>query len=126
MTDWKTEWKRGMDLYRQAKHREAVEAYEAALVLAPERIEVMHSMAVALMHAGELDRAIAVGQRVVELDKNDPFAHTSLSIFYQRKGLIPEAEAEAAKARLKAWKIELKTNPKAPPPKDVGELDVIQ
>jgi tetratricopeptide (TPR) repeat protein len=126
MSDWKSEWKRGMDLFRKKQHQDAVEAYRSALALEPDRLEVLHSLSVALMHAGELDRAIEIGNRIVELDKNDPFAHTSLSIFYQRKGMIPEAEAEAAKARVKAWRQELKTNPKAPPPKDVTDLDVIQ
>ena len=37
-------------------------------------------------------------------------------MFYQRKGLIPEAEKEQAKARMLNWKQELKTNPNAPPP----------
>lgn len=126
MSDWKSEWKRGMDLFRRKQHQEAIQAYRSALEFEPDRLEVLHSLSVALMHAGELDRAIEVGNRIVELDKNDPFAHTSLSIFYQRKGMIPEAEAEAAKARVKAWRQELKTNPKAPPPKDVTDLDVIQ
>jgi hypothetical protein len=31
-----------------------------------------------------------------------------LSILYQRKGMVPEAEAEAAKARILGWKQQLK------------------
>ncbi len=68
--------------------------------------------------AGALDEAIQIGNRIVELDPEDPFAHTSLSMFLQRKGLIPEAEAEAAKARLVSWKLELRKNPNAPPPEE--------
>jgi len=34
----------------------------------------------------------------VELEPDEPLGHTSLSIFYQRKGMIPEAEAEKAVA----------------------------
>ena len=39
---------------------------------------------------------------------DDVLAHTSLSILYQRKGMVPEAEAEAAKARVLGWKQQLK------------------
>ena len=35
--------------------------------------------------------------RITELDPDDVLAHTSLSILYQRKGMVPEAEAEAAR-----------------------------
>jgi Flp pilus assembly protein TadD len=80
----------------------------------------------ALANAGELDEAITTANRIVELDAEDAFAHTSLSIFLQRKGLIPEAEAEAAKARLVSWKQELKKNPGAPPPPDAGGFNVLQ
>jgi len=80
----------------------------------------------ALVDAGTLDEAIRVGKEIVEIDANDAFAHTSLSMFYQRKNLIPEAEAEAAKARMISWKDELKTNPDARPPGPAGSMDVIQ
>ena len=39
---------------------------------------------------------------------------------------LEEAEAEGAKARMIAWKEELKTTPDAPPPGPAGNLDVIQ
>ena len=55
---------------------------------------------------------------------DDPFVYTSLSIFLQRQGKIPEAEAAAAKARMLSWKEELKKNPNAPPPE--GGFKVIQ
>ena len=75
---------------------------------------------------GELDQAIKVGLRIVELDSEDAFAHTSLSMFYQRKGLIEEAEKEGAKARMAAWKKDLKDNPDAPPPGPAGSMPVVQ
>ena len=37
-----------------------------------------------------------------------------------------QAEKESAKARMLAWKAELKTNPDAPPPTDAGGMGVIQ
>ena len=35
---------------------------------------------------------------VVALEPDEPLGHTSLSIFYQKKGMIPEAEDEKALA----------------------------
>jgi Tfp pilus assembly protein PilF len=80
----------------------------------------------AYMNEGKLDDAIRVGNEIVAIDANDAFAHTSLSMFYQRKDMIDEAEKEAAKARMISWKEDLKKNPDAPPPGPAGSMDVIQ
>src|ERR1039458_9112979 len=54
------------------------------------------------------DEAIEVAQQITELDPDDVLAHPSLSVLYQKKGMIPEAEAEGAKARVLGWKQQLK------------------
>jgi Flp pilus assembly protein TadD len=64
----------------------------------------MHGLIRALQEQGELDAAIAVAQRLLQLDPDEVLAHTSLSILYQHKGMIPEAEAEALQAKLLGWK----------------------
>ena len=46
----------------------------------------------------DLDAALACAQQAVEHNPEDFLAHTSLSIFYQRKGMIAEAESEKALA----------------------------
>ena len=130
----------GLKLFGEDKHAEAIEAYEKALALRPDWTDAMHGIAMAHMHAGSLDEAIGVGVRIVELDAEDAFAHTSLSMFYQRKGALAEeagdveatralidlAEKEGAKARMISWKQELLTNPDAAPPGPAGNLDVAQ
>ena len=68
----------------------------------------MHGLARAYQDAEQYDKAIAVAHRITELDPDDVLAHTSLSILYQRKGMVPEAEAEANKARVLGWKQQLK------------------
>jgi tetratricopeptide (TPR) repeat protein len=40
----------------------------------------------------ESDKAIAHAKKVVELEPDDTFSYTALSIIYQRCGYIPEAE----------------------------------
>ena len=119
-------YKAGLGFFGQGKHEEAIGCYEKALALKPDWTDCMHAVAMALSDLGRHDEAIEVGLRIVELDADDPFAHTSLSMFYQRKGLIDEAEAEGAKARLVSWRQELKTNPDAPPPPEAGNLGVVQ
>ena len=53
---------------------------------------------------------IEAGKRLIEVAPDDELAYTSLSIFYQKKGLIAEAEHIAAKARTLSWKRELRDN----------------
>ena len=65
-------------------------------------------MARTLQDLDRLDEAIAVSKQITEIDSDDVLAHTSLSVLYQKKGMVPEAEAEANKARVLGWKQQLK------------------
>ena len=118
-------YKRGLGLFGQGKHQEAVQAFEAALEARPDWLDALHALATAQSKLGEHDLALATIERVIQFDPEDPFAYTSQSIFLQRKGLIPEAEKAQAKARMASWKQELKKNPNAPPP-DTGPIKVVQ
>jgi Flp pilus assembly protein TadD len=44
--------------------------------------------------------AIRHAQKVCELEPNDPFSFTAMSVTYQRAGMIPEAEDAMARARM--------------------------
>jgi tetratricopeptide (TPR) repeat protein len=97
-----------LDLMADGKLEEAVAAYHRALAADPDFTEAMHGLARALQDLQRYDEAIAVAQKISELDPDDVLAHTSLSVLYQKKGMIPEAEAEGAKARVLGWKQQLK------------------
>ena len=71
-------------------------------------LDAMHGLIRALQETREYDAAITVAQRLLQLDPEEVLAHTSLSILYQHKGMIAEAEAEALKAKLLGWKIQLR------------------
>ena len=97
-----------LDLMGDGKLEEAVVSYRESLAVDPSFTEAMHGLARALQDLQRYDEAIAVAQKMAELDPDDVLAHTSLSVLYQKKGMIPEAEAEGAKARVLGWKQQLK------------------
>jgi Flp pilus assembly protein TadD len=97
----------GLDLAFEGNFAEAIARYREALAIDPEYGDALHALAMAHAELDELDDAIAAAKRLCELTPNDILAHTSLSTFYMRKGLVPEAEAESAKARMLDWKQQL-------------------
>ena len=97
-----------LDLMADGKLEEAVAAYRESLAIDPTFTEAMHGLARALQDLQRYDEAIEVATKITELDPDDVLAHTSLSVLYQKKGMIPEAEAEGAKARVLGWKQQLR------------------
>jgi tetratricopeptide (TPR) repeat protein len=97
-----------LDLVSEGEQKRAVEEYQKSLAADPTFTEAMHGLARVLQDLGCLDEAIAVAKRIAEVDPDDVLAYTSLSVLYQKKGMIPEAEAEGAKARVLGWKQQLK------------------
>lgn len=126
MADAKTHYLAGLKFFGQNKFEEAIVEYTQALAAKPDWTDAMNALATAESKLGRHEAAIATIERAIALDPNDAFAFTSLSIFLQRMGKIPEAETAAAKARMISWKEELKKNPNAPPPKGAGEMNVVQ
>jgi tetratricopeptide (TPR) repeat protein len=97
-----------LDLMAEGKLDEAVAAYRESLAADPGFTEAMHGLARALQDLERYDDAISVANQIAQIDPDDVLAHTSLSVLYQKKGMIPEAEAEGAKARVLGWKQQLK------------------
>ena len=97
-----------LDLVAEGHHERAVDEYRKALAADPAFIDALHGLSRALQDLNRLDEAIVIAKRISELDPDDVLAHTSLSILYQKKGMVPEAEAEANKARVLGWKQQLK------------------
>jgi len=97
-----------LDLMGDGHLELAVAAYQESLAADPTFTEAMHGLARALQDLQRYDEAIAAAQRIAEIDPDDVLAHTSLSVLYQKKGMIAEAEAEGAKARVLGWKQQLK------------------
>jgi tetratricopeptide (TPR) repeat protein len=99
-----------LDFFSEGQHEQALEEYRMAMEADPTFTEALHGMARALQDLNRLDEAIEVSKRITEIDPDDVLGHTSLSVLYQKKGMVPEAEAEANKARVLGWKQQLKKN----------------
>jgi len=97
-----------LDRVAEGHHDRAVEEYQKSLAADPNFTDALHGLSRALQDLNRLDEAIEISRRISELDPDDVLAHTSLSILYQKKGMVPEAEAEANKARVLGWKQRLK------------------
>ena len=89
-------YKSGMTKFTQQDFTGALADFNQALELDPQFADVHQSMAHCYEKLGDLDQALSSAQKAVEYNPDDFLAHTSLSIFYQRKGMIPEAEEEKA------------------------------
>lgn len=75
---------------------EAAAGYRAALDADPTLAIAWNGLAMVLERQGDLDGAIEAAKQLVALEPDEALGHTSLSIFYQRKGMIQEAEDEKA------------------------------
>jgi len=91
-------YKKGMEKYIQQDLDGAIVEFNKALELDPQFGDVHQAMAHVFEKKGDLNKAIEAAERAVDCSPNDPLTHTSLSMFYQQKGMIPEAEREKALA----------------------------
>jgi tetratricopeptide (TPR) repeat protein len=97
-----------LDHVAEGRDERAVDEYKKSLAADPTFTDALHGLSRALQNLNRLDEAIAVSKQISEIDPDDVLAHTSLSILYQKKGMVPEAEAEANQARVLGWKQQLK------------------
>jgi len=99
---------RAVDHVADGELDKAVEAYREAIAIDPEYADAWQALALAYNDLNQHERAIEAAKRLCELTPDDVLAHTTLSRIYQAAGMVPEAEAEGAKARMLDWKRQLK------------------
>jgi Flp pilus assembly protein TadD len=104
----------GLDRMAEGDAAGAAQKLRDCLEVDPGMLDAMHGLIRALQEQREFDAAIAVAQRLLQLDPDEVLAHTSLSILYQHKGMIAEAEAEALQAKLLGWKKHLQQQKQKP------------
>ncbi len=98
MSEARKLYKEGFSHYVEARYDEATALYRQAIEADPSLSIAWNGLAMALERSGDIDGAIEAGLKLIELEPDDPLSHTCLSRFYQRKGMIREAEDEAALA----------------------------
>ena len=96
VSEARTHYKAGVEHYAAGRTEDAIASYRRALALNDAMAMAWNGLAMALAKGGDLDGAVEAAQRYVELDPDEPLAHTSLSMLYQQQGRIPEAEQEKA------------------------------
>jgi Flp pilus assembly protein TadD len=72
----------------------AIEEFQQALALRPDRLQVRSQLGIALTRAGRFDAALAEFRRVLALDSNDLNTRNNLAVCLLRSGQTTEALAE--------------------------------
>lgn len=98
MTDSNALYREAFEHFANDRIDRAIECYRRAVAAQPDLAIAWSGLSMTLKRKGDLDGAIEAGQKVIELEPEDPLGHTNLSILYQAKGLIQEAEDEKALA----------------------------
>jgi len=104
MPDARTLQREAFTHFAAGRLEQAVAGYRSAIAADPKLAISWNGLAMALEKAGDLDAAIEAARRLIELEPEEALGHTSLSRFYQQKGMIPEAEDEKAIATKLAMK----------------------
>ena len=97
-----------LDSFARGEYERAVVEYLASFAADPTFTDALHGLARAYQDLQRLEEAIAAAQQIIALDPDDVLAHTCLSVLYQKKNMVAEAETEASKARILGWKQELR------------------
>jgi len=78
---------------------DAVTAFNELIEQYPDYIDGPIGLGHAYERMGKYDEAIQAIKKAIEIDSTDPLVYTSLSVCYQRKGMIAAAEEAMAKSQ---------------------------
>jgi protein O-GlcNAc transferase len=87
---------KGLSLYGQNKHEEAVAELKKALEVDPRFADAYLAIGHALHKLKRFPEAVEAIKKAIEINPQDPMYHTSLSTVYRDMGRIPDAEEEMA------------------------------
>ena len=99
---------------------EAAKCFRLAVEQDPQFQDGWHALGMALYKLDRYVEAIEVGKRAAEIDPNNQFVWSSLSLAYNANKQKAEAEAAGAKARILSWGGKVKIDSSEPPPAGEG------
>ena len=98
VADAKILCREGLDHFANDRIDEAIACYRRAVEADAKFAIGWNGLSTTLRRKGDLDGAIEAAREIINLEPDDPLGHTNLSILYQTKGMIQEAEDEKALA----------------------------
>ena len=100
-------YEKGMELFAEDQIDEAIEELTKAVEEDPQYADALHALAMSYYHKGDYDSAIKYGEQLKEVDPS-VLTYTSLSMAYQKKGMIEKAEEMGGKAKVAGFKEAIK------------------
>ncbi len=100
----------GLDRLAENRAEAAAAEFRQSLTADPSFLDARHGLVRALQDCRRYDDALAEAQALATLAPDDTLAYTALSILYQHKGMIAEAEEAGTKAKLLGWKQHLQAS----------------
>ena len=85
-------YKEGVKLKDEKKYEEAVAKLQEAAAMDEKNTLPLHAMAQCHTELAQHEAAIALAQKIVQIEPDDQFSYIALSRALQRNGQIPEAE----------------------------------
>ena len=89
-------FRRGVQLYREGRHHEAIAAFGLSLQLNPRSPASLSNLGYVYFDLGRLDEALAQQQRALEADPAFANAHYGLALIHERRGQATQARAHFA------------------------------
>lgn len=100
-------YERGLRSACEQRWDDAQRELERALEINPGHADSLEVLGVVHERRGDLDAAIAITQRLIEVAPLSIMGHANLSRFYMLQGNIPVAEEWQGKARVLGWREQL-------------------
>ena len=88
----------GMEFFSGNDLEKPIEQLGKALAEDPHYGDALHALAMSYYHLGDIDRAIKYGEQLRHSEAHNVHAYTGLSLFYNAKGLVEQAEEMGARA----------------------------
>ncbi len=93
----------GIDHFKNSREMEAVALLEKSVLLAPNLQDAYESLGVIWGRRGRYEKAVALMDKLLEIDENSIMAHTNKSLYFMKMGKIQEAEEEKSLAMVKSF-----------------------